>query len=225
MMDNLNIIFFVLFWLFTGLHILVVALKKSKLEPIIVIIFPILIFYYIFSIPLAMVDWLIVFGLICGLIANVFFISHENESMFLNGLIVRLVGNFFYILSFTQSFVDFTGFHLWKLFLLIPGIIVIIFTYFRIKGEGQLMQLAVFIYMGVVTVMYVCSVLRLPASEGLDYWLVWIGTTVYMISSVIIAIDTLDEKIPFTGVYILSTYFIALFLVVQGYIFYGIHLL
>ena len=41
----------------------------------------------------------------------------------------------------------------------------------------------------------------------------------------IIAIDTLDEKIPFTGIYILSTYFIALFLVVQGYICHGFYLL
>jgi len=218
----IQFIFLIFFLFFTGFHILIVALKKSKLEPIIVFIFPFLILYYLFGVPLSKVDWLIVFGLICGLIANLFFVSHENESMFLNGLIVRLVGNFFYILSFTQSFINFSGFHLWKLFLLIPGVVIILFTYIRIKGEMQLMQLAILIYMGVMMVMYVCSVLRLPSSQGLDYWLVWIGTTIYMISSGIIAIDTLDQKIPFTGVYILSTYFLALFLIIQGYIFYGL---
>ncbi len=222
MIEMIQFIFLIFFLFFTSLHIIIIALKKSKLEPIIVVIFPFLILYYLFGAPLSEVDWLIVFGLICGLLANLFFVSHENESMFLNGIIVRLVGNFFYILSFTQSFINFSGFHLWKLFLLIPGVIIILFTYIRIKGEMQLMQLAMIIYMGVIMVMYVCSVLRLPSSAGLDYWLVWIGTTIYMISSGIIAIDTLDEKIPFTGVYILSTYFLALFLIVQGYIFYGI---
>jgi hypothetical protein len=218
----IQFLFFVLFWVFTGIYILIVALKKSKLEPIIIIIFPLLILYYLFGVPLSKVDWLIVFGLVCGLIANLFFMSYENESMFLNGLIIRLIENFFYILSFTQSFMNFSGFQLWKLLLLIPGIIIIVFTYLRIKGEMQLMKMAIFIYMGVLSVMYVCSVLRLPASEGLDYWFVWIGTTIYMISAAIIAIDTLDQKIPSTGVFILSTYFIAIYLIVQGYIFHGI---
>jgi uncharacterized membrane protein YhhN len=83
----------------------------------------------------------------------------------------------------------------------------------------QLMQMAMFIYISVMTIMYCCSVFRVPASGGLDYWLVWIGTTLFMLSSAIIAIDTFAKEIPSTGIYILSTFYLAQFFIVLGIIF------
>ncbi len=208
-----------LFFMLMGFNIFLVALKKFNirryLNPFVI---PLLIFYYLFSVPIASIDWLLIMGLICCLMGNFFFMSHENEEMFLNGLIVLLIGNFFYIITFTRSFVNFSGFLLWKFFLLIPGLVIILYTYYRIKGEMQLMQMAMFIYIAVITMMYCCAVFRLPASGGWDYWLVWIGSTLFMLSSAIIAIDTFDEKIAFTGIYILSTFYLAQFFLIQGVI-------
>lgn len=216
----INFIFLLLFVLITGLNIVLVGLKKIRirryLNPLII---PMLILYYLFSVPLDKVHWLVVFALICCLIGNFFFMSYKKEEMFLNGIIVLLIGNFFYIISFAQSFVNFSGFLPWKLLLLFPGIFIILCTYFRIRGEMQLMQMAMFIYIAVVTIMYCCSVFRLPASGGLNYWFVWIGATLFMLSSAIIAFDTFAEKIPSTGVFILSTFYLAQFFITQGIIF------
>ena len=216
----INFIFLLLFVLITGLNIVLVGLKKIRIclyiNPCII---PMSILYYIFSIPIDKVHWLVVFALICCLAGNFFFMSYKREEMFLNGIIVLLIGNFFYIISFTQSFVNFSGFLPWKLLLLFPGIFIILCTYFRIRGEMQLMQMAMFIYITVVTIMYCCSVFRLPASGGLDYWFVWIGATLFMLSSAIIAYDTFAVKIPSTGVFILSTFYLAQFFITQGIIF------
>jgi uncharacterized membrane protein YhhN len=81
------------------------------------------------------------------------------------------------------------------------------------------MQMAMFIYITVVTIMYCCAVFRLPASVSSGFWCVWIGATLFMLSTAIIAIDTFAKRIPSTGVYILSTFYLAQFFITQGIIF------
>jgi len=216
----INIIFLSLFFTITGLNIILVALKKFRIRRILnPLIIPMLILYYIFSVPFKDFHWLVILGLICCLIGNYFFMSYQDEEMFLNGIIVLLIGNFFYIISFTQTFVNISGLLLWKFFLLIPGLLIILYSYSQIKGEMEIMQMAMFIYIAIMTIMYCCAVFRMPASGGLDYWFVWIGATLFMLSSAIIAIDTFSTEIPSTGVYILSTFYLAQFFIVQGIIF------
>ncbi|MFO7797586.1 MAG: lysoplasmalogenase [Promethearchaeati archaeon] len=212
-----NLLFLVLYFIFAGLSIVVILIKQEKMQYIFKpLLIPLLIMYYIFNIPIENVDWFIVAGMTCGLVGNIFFMHIKEKEMFLNGLIVHSVGHGFYVFSFFFYIINFSSFRLWKLFLMAPSIIIVLITYYKIKNDYTSIKIAMISYIAIVLMMNLFSIFRLPASEGGDFWLLWVGTSFLLISSILIALNEFYEMIPFSEATRLGIYFLAQFFIVQG---------
>jgi len=212
-----NIIFLSLYFIFALLNILVIIIEKQRLQYIFKpLLIPLLIMYYIFHIPLIDVNWFIVAGLTCGLIGNVFFMHLEDDEMFYHGLLVHGIGYVFYVIAFLGYFINFSNFQLWKLLLFAPGVLIVLYTFYRIKGGYELTKIVMFIYISVVLIMHFFSIFRLPASNGGDFWLLWIGTFLLLLTSGLIALNKFTKEVPYAEALILGIFYFAQFFIIQG---------
>lgn len=212
-----NLVFILLYFLFDLLNIFVIIIKKQRVQYIFKpLLIPLLIMYYIFSVPLIDVSWFIVAGLTCGLIGNIFFMHLEDEEMFYHGLLVHSIGYVFYVIAFLGYFLNFSNFQVWKLLLFAPGLFIVLYTFYRIKGDYNTTKFVMIIYIIVVLIMHFFSIFRLPASNGGDFWLLWIGTFLLLFTSSIIALNKFKKEFPYAEALILGVYYIAQFFIIQG---------
>jgi len=212
-----NLLFLILYFVFAGLNIIVIIIKKEKMQYIFKpLLIPLLIMYYIINIPIENVDWFIVAGMTCGLVGNIFFMNHQEDEMFLNGLIVHSVGYGFYVFSFFLYIINFSYFRLWKLILMAPGIIIVFVTYCKIKNNYTPLKIAMIIYIIIGLVMNLFSIFRLPASEGGDFWFLWVGSILLLLSSIVLAINKFYETILYSEAIRLGLFFLAQVFIIQG---------
>ncbi|TXT60692.1 MAG: membrane protein of unknown function [Promethearchaeota archaeon] len=214
-----NFLFLSLYFIFALLTILVVLIGRQRIQYIFKpLLIPLLIMYYIFNVPLLEVNWFIVAGLTCGLVGNVFFMHLEEDEMFYHGVLAHILGYGFYIFAFFGYFVEFPGFHLWKLLLFLPGLLIVVFILYQIRGDYEIVKLAMIGYILGVFIMYIFSIFFLPTSQGGDFWLLWLGTILLLLSSIIIAINKFRKDIPHTEALFLGIYYLAQFFIIEAII-------
>ncbi|MBD3256158.1 MAG: hypothetical protein GF383_13760 [Candidatus Lokiarchaeota archaeon] len=212
--------FIIAFLILAALNILAVGSKFKPLQYVSqLLIVPSLILYYLFSIRLANIDILIVSGLICCAIGSYFLIYQEDETKLLLGIFIILLANILYTISFLRSIETNVQYPWWKFTLLIPPTFILVYTILRIKGKTEVFSIPAFLYIGLVYLMCVSAVLRLPTNAELAYFLVWLGSIFFLFSVAISAIDSFRENIPRAGLFVRISYLVAQFLITQGMIF------
>ncbi|MFX0187025.1 MAG: lysoplasmalogenase [Candidatus Hodarchaeota archaeon] len=215
-------LFLVLFFVFTASDIAAVAKEKKILEHISKpLLMPLLVLYYIFGAIAINIDWLIVVALLCGCAGDIFLMLENKDKWFIYGMAAFLLGHIFYIISFLLSVgVNIIAFPIYGYVLLIPVIFILLLTFPKYKDHMGDLKIPVYIYMVAILTMHVTAILRLALFEIYCpcFFLVWFGSILFMISDSMIAIDTFNKemKIPNIRIYIMLTYILGQFLIVQG---------
>lgn len=210
-------IFLIAYFVFLTFHVLAEYYENKKgrfaTKPFLM---SLLIFYYAFSIPLAQYDWLLILALIFGWLGDISLMIGREGKWFMLGLGSFLIGHIFYILSFLLSISDITQFPLWGFIYFIPTILTALIFLSMIKGKMGDLQKPTVIYILIITIMSISTTLRLADVQGTSFYLVWIGSILFMIADGIIALDKFHKEIPHSRVYVMIPYGLGQFLIVQG---------
>jgi len=143
----------------------------------------------------------------------------NEEKWFIYGMVGFLIGHIFYIIAFLLSIGEnIINFPLWGLILILPVIIILLLTYPKYKNHMGDLKIPVYVYMATILFMHFSSILRLATFEILSpcFILVYIGSLLFIISDSLIAIDTFKTDKEISHLYIMITYILGQFLIVQG---------
>ncbi len=222
----IQLIFLVLFFIDGVANLVSVVRESKRLEHITKpLLMPLLALYYIFGSINKNFDWLIVVALLCGCAGDVFLMLENEDKWFMFGMVSFLLGHIFYIISFLLSISN-ADFPLWGIVLFAPVIVILLFIYPKYKNNLGDMKIPVQIYMGAILLMHIFAVLRLTEFNffSLCFIFVWIGSILFVLSDSLIAVNTFNEeiKISYIRVYIMLTYILGQFLIVQGVLLIGL---
>lgn len=131
---------------------------------------------------------------------------------FMFGLVSFLLAHVMYIFCFLNNKAKTKGTY-WFIFLLVAyavGLFILLKD-----GLGDLLLPVVF-YILVILTMAVSAYIRKKNISEISYLLVLIGALCFMISDSILAINKFYKAIPYSGVYIMTTYALAQYLIVLG---------
>ncbi len=141
-----------------------------------------------------------------------------KEDFFIYGLSAFFIAHCFYIVSFMKSNFENHEVPLIKkapifmfVFVIFGGLM---FMYLR-PNLGE-MILPVMAYMAILIGMNIAALNRYKKVNDRSFWLVMLGALLFLISDSIIAINKFDHLINNAGVYIMFTYLLAQYLIVQG---------
>jgi uncharacterized membrane protein YhhN len=157
-----------------------------------------------------------ILALIACLAGDVFLMSPEY---FVPGLVSFLVGHVLYIFAYRQHQNDddvdsLRGIQRARLAFPIvlagTGLVVVLYP---VLGN---MQIPVMIYAAVITIMTLTALFRYGRTSSRSFWLVFMGAVLFMISDSVLAFNKFLEPIGHAGLYIMSTYMAAQFLIVEG---------
>jgi len=211
--------FLILFFAFAALEIVSQMFSLPGLhyvsKPLLVIFLAV---YFYQSVP--SINKTFLFALVFCWLGDVFLMFEQyNGLFFMAGLGSFLAAHLFLILSYRQfSFAndEFKGTQRVRLsfpFILIgSGLAVILFP-----RLGEL-KIPVAVYAMVLTLMVVQSIFRLGRTNAKSFWLVFFGATLFMLSDSLLAINKFYQPILFAGVWVMSSYIAAVYLIVQGVI-------
>lgn len=155
----------------------------------------------------AFYKYMIVAGLLCSLLGDIFLMLPSDR--FVPGLLSFLVAHLFYIAAFASG-----GVHLsTALWCAIPLLIygsVMIRALFPHLGR---MKLAVVVYMLVILVMAWLALSRFVGTGQAGSALAFFGALLFTVSDSILAVNRFKGSIDHAQLYILSTYFTAQWLI------------
>jgi uncharacterized membrane protein YhhN len=148
--------------------------------------------------------------------------NHINELFFMGGLGAFLVAHLFLILSYRQlSFANnkFEGTQRVRLSfpIILAGSGLVVILYPKL-GE---LKIPVAVYALVLALMVVQSIFRLGRTNTKSFWLVFFGAAFFMLSDSLLAINKFYQPISFAGVWVMTTYIVAIYLIVKGVITHG----
>jgi uncharacterized membrane protein YhhN len=143
--------------------------------------------------------------------------SESNGNMFIPGLICFLLAHIMYLTVFitTPGKNSILGS---RFLLLLPviiyGLVLVLYLYNDLNG----MKLPVIIYAIVILLMLAGAINRIDKVKKKSFWLILAGAILFVISDSAIAINKFSYKFEYSGIVIMSTYIVAQFLIVKGYI-------
>jgi uncharacterized membrane protein YhhN len=170
----------------------------------------------------------IMFGLIFSLGGDIFLMFRKDD-LFIFGLGSFLLAHIAYIYGFimnTRESSISTGKILGNFFLLIPFIIFLrkfmgyIGPFILGNAETQNFILPVWVYGITITTMGYFATTRASAVSKLSFWTIFFGAILFISSDSIIAINKFAQEIPYSPIWIMSTYVSAQYLIVVGCIAY-----
>jgi uncharacterized membrane protein YhhN len=144
--------------------------------------------------------------------------SKNNGNIFIIGLACFLLAHIMYFTVFVitpgkNSILSS------RFYLLVPviiyGIVLVSFLYDDLAD----MRLPVIAYAIVILIMLAGAVNRIEKVKTESYYLVLTGAILFVISDSVIAVNKFSHQFESSGVLIMSTYVIAQYLIVTGYIF------
>jgi len=213
-------IFLIVYFIILGLHVVAEYFEHKKgryaTKPLLV---SLLILYYLLSLSVTQYNWLLILALIFGYLGDIALMIGREGKWFMMGLGSFLIGHIFYIIAYFLSITDITQFPIWGFLLFIPSIGVALAFIYMIKGKMGDLQKPTLIYIIIITVMSLTAVLRFAEFQGPSFFMVWIGSLLFMIADGIIALDKFYKEIPHSRVYVMIPYGLAQFLIVQGILF------
>jgi uncharacterized membrane protein YhhN len=146
-------------------------------------------------------------------------LMNEGELFFMLGLASFLMSHVFYMFTFRQfrDEDETEALHgLQKLRFAFPivlygtGLVVILLPHLGDLGTP------VMLYALVLTVMVLNALFRFKRTNASSFTMVFAGAILFMISDSLLAINKFLEAIPYSGIWIMSTYIGAQFLIVHG---------
>lgn len=214
----LQIIFLVLFFADYGLHLYGTYLEHKKIrwitKPLLV---PFITLFYV-SGTFPLINIFLIVGLIFGWLGDVFLMIGREGKWFILGLGSFLIGHIFYIVTFLLSIPNLLNFSLLGFLYIIPAAFIALYVLYKVKGKMGDMTKPVLVYMGVIFLMGFSAVLRYAGDQGLSFFLVLIGSILFILSDGFIALDKFNKKIKHVHVYIMSTYAIAQLFIAYGFL-------
>lgn len=186
------------------------------------LLMPLLILFYIFGVveaaSIVQVDWLIVIALIGGMGGDIFLMLKDEDKWFLPGMGSFLINQIFYIIFFFLSITDYAALNLWGLLLIIPALLILVFTVPRFISKTEDMKIPVIIYMAAILLMHISALLRIADLRllGLPFILIYIGSLSFIFSDASLAVDKWAGEFKNSRVIIISTYILAQFYIVLG---------
>jgi len=181
------------------------------------LVLPFIVLFYIFGAH-PNIDWLIVAALLFGWAGDIFLML-KDEKWFLYGMVAFLLNQIFFIISFFISISDISDFNIWGLFLLGPVILIILFTVPRFINKTGDLKIPVLVYMGAILLMHIATVLRLAEFAGLEFIFIYVGSMIFIISDVYLALNKWDEAAKQKRIINMITYFLAQFYIALGAVF------
>ena len=159
-------------------------------------------------------------AIICSLGGDVLLMFEARDpKFFMFGLAAFLIAHIFYILSYRQ--------HQDKsLERSLKGIQKIRFSFpIVLAGTGLIivlypslgaLKIPVVVYALVLIVMVLNSIFRYGRTSNVSFGLVFLGSILFMFSDSVLAINKFFKPVPAAGFWIMSTYILAQFLIIQG---------
>jgi len=153
-------------------------------------------------------------------VGDVMLMFQEKSSIFfMLGLAGFLIGHLFFILAYRKARTDESDDSLlgtqkarfaFPIILAGSGLVV---TLYPSLGD---MKIPVLLYALVITIMTLNASFRYGRTSKRSYWLVFIGAFLFMVSDTILALNKFQAPFPHAELYIMSTYMLAQFAIVEG---------
>ncbi|MFX1340584.1 MAG: lysoplasmalogenase [Promethearchaeota archaeon] len=215
-------VFLIAFFIITVANLFACKKGNKKLEHLSKpLLMPFLALYFIFATFTDGTDWLIVLALLFGWTGDIFLMLENEEKWFMFGMVGFLIGHIFYIIAFLLSIGGhIMSFPLWGILIIFPVIIILLLTFPRIKDHMGELKIPVYVYMAVILFMHISAIFRLAAFDIFCpcFFLVWIGSILFILSDSLIAVDKFDDNLEISPFYIMLTYILGQFLIAQGII-------
>ncbi len=185
------------------------------------LIIPVLIVIFIININLlsGRLHILMITGLFFSWAGDVFLeLSKNNDKLFIVGLACFLLAHIMYLTAFFLTPGHNSVLNN-RFYLLIPvliyGIILVSYLYADLDG----MRLPVILYTIVILSMMAGALNRIDKVKKFSFYMVLAGAIFFVISDSVIAFNKFVRQFDSSGIVIMSTYIIAQYLIVTGYIF------
>jgi len=192
-----------------GDTILPVLIIKSLIIPILMILFIVNLKLFLNRLNLIMLA-----GLFFSWAGDVVL---EFEGLFIPGLGCFLLAHLMYLIVFFKTpgkNVIFRN----RWYLLIPVILAGTGLIFYLYNDLAAMKIPVIIYSIVILTMFTGAINRLEKVNRTSYYLVLAGAILFVISDSAIAINKFSHHFDSSGIVVMTTYIIAQYLIVSGYI-------
>jgi uncharacterized membrane protein YhhN len=135
-------------------------------------------------------------GLVCFLIAQIFYISLFRQTIQLSGREPFLSGNKIYLIAY-----------------ILYGATI---YYLLFNHLDVVLKIAVFIYMSAILGMSAMALNRLKTVSMASFLFVFVGSVLFLFSDSVIAIDKFYSPIPNDRIFVMSTYIAAQYLIMRG---------
>ena len=149
--------------------------------------------------------WLILAGLVCGLAGDIFIMFHKR--CFFAGLISFLIGNLLYIAAFA------TGIAVTASWPVVPALAFGIIVYGLLHAHLGTMRVPVIAYIVVILAMAAVALERLLALQTTGSLLATTGVAFFLVTDTTLALDRYRQSFRSAQLIILSTYWIAQWLI------------
>lgn len=174
---------------------------------------PLLLLYYVTSVPSP--DALIILALIFSTLGDIFLLWPTGQATFIAGLSAFLTAHVMYIITFSRS-VDWThAIPAWFFLAMVAYFAYGAVLYKKLQPYLGHMKAPFLAYSAVILTMSGMCLL-MARSMGLAFILPFVGTLLFIASDSILSFDTFKGAIPRGDTYIMATYVMAQFLIVQG---------
>jgi uncharacterized membrane protein YhhN len=143
--------------------------------------------------------------------------SQRNGSLFIPGLVSFLLAHVMYLTVFlkTPGKNSILKYRVWLLIpVLLFGALLVNYLY---AGLGD-MKIPVILYAIVILTMLSAAINRIDKVNTLSYYMVLGGAILFVISDSSIAVNKFGHRFESSGVVIMSTYIIAQYLIITGYV-------
>jgi uncharacterized membrane protein YhhN len=143
--------------------------------------------------------------------------SESNGNMFIPGLVCFLLAHIMYLTVFIMT-PGKNSLISNRIMLLIPVIIYGVGLVLYLYQDLKEMKLPVIVYAIVILLMLSGAINRINKVKRKSFLLVLAGAILFVISDSAIAINKFSIKFEYSGIVIMSTYIVAQYLIVTGYI-------
>lgn len=178
--------------------------------------------YYLTSTSKAFFSIPVLVAIVFSFSGDVFLMLQDQNAMFfIVGLVSFLIAHIFYLIAYRQHLFPDEGLGLnnvqkirfsFPIMLLGTGLVTVLYP-----GLGGL-KLPVIVYAMVLVAMVLAAMYRYGRTTTESFWMVFGGAFFFMVSDSLLAINKFYSPIEMSGVWIMATYSLAQFMIVQGLI-------
>ncbi|MEJ5229686.1 MAG: lysoplasmalogenase [Pseudothermotoga sp.] len=147
------------------------------------------------------IEWLVFFGLLFGLLGDVFL---EKSESFLHGMIAFLIGHLFYSFAFVLRF----SFPAFRFILIVYAFLLFLYFVVLHKHLGK-MRLPIFVYVLVIGWMFCTTFSVLNKEIYFLRVLLPLAGGLFVFSDFCIAVDKYIRRLPTRDVIVLASYFLS----------------